>query len=65
MIRFLAVVSLPLMLALGAAPASAHGCHHGYQQAPEGVHRHGQKCERQDGVSERRKSTPKAKQRSA
>ena len=65
MIRLLAALSLPLMLALGAAPASAHGCHHGYQQAPEGVHRHGQKCERQEGVSERRKATPKAKQRSA
>jgi hypothetical protein len=55
MIQRLAALLLPLMLALYAAPASAHGCHQGWQQSPEGLHRHGSKCERREGVTHYRK----------
>ena len=62
MIQLLAALFIPLALALSAVPASAHGCHQGWQQSAEGVHRHGPKCERREGVTERRKQ--RAKQRS-
>ncbi len=61
MMQLFAALLLTLMLALNTAPASAHGCHQGWQQSPEGLHRHGAKCERRDGVTDQRKQNGRAK----
>jgi hypothetical protein len=46
-----AVVSAALAALLWAAPASAHGCHPGWQHAPQGEwHSHGKGCELRSGI---------------
>jgi hypothetical protein len=45
MTRF-ALASLAVAALFWAPPASAHGCHRGWQQAPkEGWHSHGPNCD--------------------
>jgi hypothetical protein len=63
MFQLVVVVLLPVALALGATPASAHGCHQGWQAGPGGLHRHGPKCERREGITDQRNQHDKAKQR--
>ncbi|MGX7704602.1 hypothetical protein [Methylobacterium indicum] len=44
-------VSIGLLTVLWIGPAAAHGCHHGWQQAPaEGWHSHGLKCDARKGL---------------
>lgn len=54
-----AVVALLL-----AAPAAAHGCHRGWQQAAaQGWHRHGAACDPRPGLGIAERRTPKGRVR--
>lgn len=42
--------------------ASAHGCHHGWQQSiGEGWHTHGTKCDTRKGLGVTRKAKPQSR----
>jgi hypothetical protein len=46
-----ALASAAIAALFWSAPASAHGCHHGWQHAPkEGWHSHGASCDPRRGI---------------
>lgn len=64
MTRFALIVGSALAFAWVSTPASAHGCHAGWQQAPQnGWHSHGAKCETKSGIGVTKRSPKKAKRR--
>lgn len=49
-------------VALWSGAASAHGCHHGWQQSMhEGWHSHGAKCDTRKGLGVSRKAKPQGR----
>ncbi|MBB3903200.1 hypothetical protein GGR33_002702 [Methylobacterium brachythecii] len=56
------VASIGLVAALWVAPATAHGCHHGWQQSKmEGWHSHGLRCDARKGLGVSRRTKPQGR----